>query len=771
MRHGRIMFALLLALSLLAGCSPNEAESGLQSVAQLNSKEYTVAVETGTIMEEETKKILPDAEYVFVDSALDGYLAVESGKADVYAGERAIFESAVSGKFSSLSILGEPVGEAGNTAVGISPNANIPDAEKLINTFLEEIKTDGTLENMLTRWLTEGDYTMPSIELPENPSMTIQIGTTGLLEPYSFYQEEELTGLDMELMKRFALWANAELEISVYDWEAIIPACATGKVDYVMSNLYVTQERSESVIFSDPYSTVETVIIAKESNLASAAAGGDQVPLETFDLTTLNGARMGVQVGSIYDDVILDVIESPEILYYKSRSDMVQALESGKIEGYLADRPTAIMICKENPNLTYWDHIINEDSYGFAFQKNAEGKALCDQMSEFLTMLREDGTLDQMEDKWLGDDETAKTMPDYSTLPATNGTIRYGIESVSVPFVYVRDGEVVGYEVELAIMFCEEYGYALQISDMEFAALIPAISAGKCDMISSCMSITPERQESVYFSIPNYQGGGTLMLRKETQEPKSSFWESLASSFEKNFIREDRWKLIVQGIGTTMLISVFAGVIGTMLGFALCMMRRTRFALISGIAKVYISVVQGTPVVVLLMILYYVVFGSSSMNAVWVAVLGFGLNFAAYVSEMMRTGIDAVDKGQVEAAYAIGFTKTSTFIKIVMPQAARHFLPVYRGEFISLVKMTSVAGYITIQDLTKMSDIIRSRTYEAFFPLIVTAAIYFLLSYLLAWLLTLIERHIDPKHRKRVIKSGKGSRMKNGNGGENNDYN
>ena len=135
-----------------------------------------------------------------------------------------------------------------------------------------------------------------------------------------------------------------------------------------------------------------------------------------------------------------------------------------------------------------------------------------------------------------------------------------------------------------------------------------------------------------------------------------------------------------------------------------------------------------------------------------VAVIGFSINFAAYVSEMMRTGIDAVDKGQHEAAVALGFNRFQVFSKITLPQALRHELPVFKGEFVSMLKMTSVVGYIAIQDLTKMSDIIRSRTYEAFFPLIATALIYFAIAYAMTALLSLVELKIDPKQRKRVVK-------------------
>jgi len=202
----------------------------------------------------------------------------------------------------------------------------------------------------------------------------------------------------------------------------------------------------------------------------------------------------------------------------------------------------------------------------------------------------------------------------------------------------------------------------------------------------------------------------------------------------------------------TIVISLLSAVIGTLLGFGVCLCRRSKTAWASVPARVFIRAIQGTPIVVVLMILYYIVFGSVDINGILVAVIGFSVNFAAYVSEMMRTGIEAVDRGQHEAAVAIGFNRLQVFARITFPQAARYVLPVFKGEFISMVKMTSVVGYIAIQDLTKMSDIIRSRTYEAFFPLIATALIYFAVASVMTHLLTLVEMKIDPKRRKRVVK-------------------
>ncbi len=168
------------------------------------------------------------------------------------------------------------------------------------------------------------------------------------------------------------------------------------------------------------------------------------------------------------------------------------------------------------------------------------------------------------------------------------------------------------------------------------------------------------------------------------------------------------------------------------------MLRMSANRIMRSIANVYISILRGIPALLVLMLVFYVVFASVDIHPTIAAVIAFGMNFAAYVSEMFRTAIESVDKGQKEAGIASGFTSFQTFLYIILPQAVKQVLPVYKGEFISMVKMTSVVGYIAVQDLTKAGDIIRSRTFDAFFPLVMVSVIYFLLSWLLGLFLDMI---------------------------------
>ena len=223
--------------------------------------------------------------------------------------------------------------------------------------------------------------------------------------------------------------------------------------------------------------------------------------------------------------------------------------------------------------------------------------------------------------------------------------------------------------------------------------------------------------------------------------------ESVVDSFYDNLIAEDRYRMILDGLQVTLLITLCAALLGTLLGGLVCWMRMSRRKWLQQVAKVYIELMRGTPVLVLLMLMYYVVMAPLDATGIVVAIVTFAMNTAAYISEMLRTTIQGIDRGQTEAGLALGFTQRQTFFKIVLPQVIKAVMPVYQGEVVSLLKGTSIVGYIAVSDMTRASDLIRSRTFDAFFPLIVTALIYFLM----AWLIGLLLQSLVQHKRVRVI--------------------
>ena len=516
----KVMGAILLiclSLGMLTGCGAKSGET-ITSISQLDSTERRIGVAVGTADELLVAQRMPRAAVEYFNDTMAGYTSVAQGKLDAFVFDAYAMELAVQNGMKGVVILDETLGVSHEVAVGLSPKPRIPDLERKINAFLQELKADGTLDDMHNRWTHLQDYRMPDIDVPKTSDLHLVVGTSGTEMPYTFYQGTELWGKDIELARRFAAWLGATLELKVYDYSAIIPAAQTGDIDCIMANLFITEERAEAIRFSEPVSQeIVGVMVRDAKNAVAASADDDQ-----------------------------------------------------------------------------------------------------------------------------------------------------GENSVS-------------------------------------------------------------------------------------------FWDSIVLSFEKTFIREDRYKLFLRGIGTTVLITVLSVLFGTVLGFLAYLLFHGGHRIADAVTRFCVWLVQGMPVVVLLMILYYVIFGRLSVSGTVVAVIGFTLLFGAAVYQMLKAAVNAVDPVQAEAARALGYPDRKSFFKIILPQALPHFMPAYKGEITGLIKATAVVGYIAVQDLTKIGDIVRSRTFEAFFPLIAVAIIYFVLAAILTMLVRQIEIGVDPKRRKpeKILKGVK----------------
>ena len=978
-----------LIMCLLLGCSKSGSEP-ITSLAQLNSPDRKIGMADNTGDEKLVAEKLPQAKIEFYKEGMTGYLAVGQGKLDAFVYGKLSMETAIQNGLKGVRLLDETLGESYVMGVGLSPRTKISDLENKINAFLDEIKANGTLDEIADRWLVRKEMQMPEIEIPETSDTHLIVGTSGVYEPFTFYAGTELAGYDIELAYRFAAWLGATIEFKVYDYDGIVPAAQSGDVDCIFAALFVTPERQEALRYSQPTYVEEIAVMVRDDGTTQESASGtvhwqdyngkklgvlvgplmedaakeffpdseyllfDSYPdcvtalltgkidgflgdepgmkslhaeqpevdyihesltennysfafrkddpesaalcnefnaflkkcwadgameeldlwfgvdeakkvVDMSDLTGENGTvrvvttstdmpwsyikdgkhvgydidlvvrfcrdrgyaleigdvdfagripaiqsgkydfttdmnvtpermeqvlfsdptshggivlavraselaasssdaetrayqsvdelqkkRIGVVTGTIHDSLVEKRLPTAQIVYFNTIADMLDALKAGKIDALVRPLSGAVFIRYEDENITWLDEHLTDADVSFAFPKTEEGKALNERFSDFIRKLRANGELDTLREKWFGEDESVKTMIDLSALPATNGTLRLATTGSQVPFNYVRDNTIVGFEIELAARFCEENGYALKVEQMNFDGVLASVQSGKCDFACACLAVTEERKESVDFAEPHFADSVVFVVPNvKPAEAEQDFFASIGESFEKTFIRENRWQLFLQGIGTTMLITVLSILFGTILGFAVFMLCRNGNPAANCITRFFVWLVQGMPVVVLLMILYYIIFGRVNISGAAVSVVGFTLVFGSAVYGMLRAGVGAIDKGQLEAAYALGYTNRKAFFRIILPQALPHFMPAYKGEITALIKATAVVGYVAVQDLTKMGDIVRSRTYEAFFPLIAVAIIYFILAAILTFLVNRIEIRIDPRRRSK----------------------
>ena len=459
----------------------------------------------------------------------------------------------------------------------------------------------------------------------------------------------------------------------------------------------------------------------------------------------LVGKKIGVQIGTT-GMTYAEGVEGATVEKYNKGADAIEALKQGKIDAVLIDASPAKYFVSKNSDIVALDDPFAVEEYACAVKKGND--ELTQQINDALSQLRENGTLTLIEQNWLVDAEYGKHPYESPEGVTYDGKLVMATNAEFAPYEFKEEGKIVGFDVDMMTAVCDILGKELVIDDMAFDSIIAAVDSGKADVGVAGMTVTEDRLKNVNFS-DSYTEASQVIIYKSGNATSQNFVEKLKSTF----LDKDRWVYLVQGLGNTLLITVLAVVIGIVLGFVIAIIRSTnqltgRLKIPNFICRIYLTVVRGTPMVVQLLIIYFVVFSSVNISKILVAVIAFGLNSAAYVAEIVRSGIMSVDRGQFEAGSSLGFGYTRTMISIILPQAIRNILPALGNEAIVLLKETSVSGYIALNDLTKGGDTIRSQTYEAFLPLIAVALIYLLMVVGLSALVNRLERRLSNDKRK-----------------------
>ena len=730
-----LLLILLVAMGLLAGCSsPQEDDSfgGETKIRDLAGKK--IGVLTGSIQAVMLPDLVPDATYLEFNAASDLIVALHNKKIDAFGCDESLYTSML-WEGQAVDRIDEPLDESDYGL--IFPKGDKQDLQREMNEYIAKAKENGSLNALEEKWFGEQEPTeFSSYEDLPATNGTVTVALNSAAKPFVYLKNNRFAGFDVEFITGFAKEYGYALQFEDVAFAAVLGGVQSGKYDVGLSGITITEERRESLDFSAVYHVEDLAVIIRNEG------GAD-------DLSQFNNATLGVVTGSLYGGYSREQFPNASIKEFNTFADVLVALKQGKVKGIMLDKPNFNSVARTDENLKSITVPAYSVEIGFGFQKNEGGNALRDEMNAFLTKLNAEGKIAQLIDKWYGDSDPEETVP-LEELASNTKILNVAIDTTRKPFVYMYEGKPVGFEIEVLYQFCREYGYNVNISDISFASGLAGLAGEKYNLVCGGLYMTAERKESVNFSDP-YMTADVVMAKYE-QGGFESFLLSLQSSFEKTFVREQRWKLIVEGICTTLIISVCAVIGGTLLGFGLYMLARSKTkwvaSLTRGFAKVYSTIIAGTPTLVILMFLFYIVFTSPDISGVVVAIIGFTLTFGSFVYDRLALTVSGVDNGQLEAAYALGYSRNRTFFRVALPQAMKMFLPAYSGEIVSLIKATSVVGYIAVNDLTKMGDIIRGNTYEAFFPLIAVAVIYFAITWGIAGLLGFLKRKAEPKRRK-----------------------
>ena len=452
---------------------------------------------------------------------------------------------------------------------------------------------------------------------------------------------------------------------------------------------------------------------------------------------------------SSYEPNIEKDIPGVQFARYTNYFDTFIAVANGNADAAFCFKYTFIGLKEAYPGLRY---VETDFEIPIVANFSAEADALRQDFNAFLAEAKQNGLLDRLAEKWMyGYDELGDgDWVDFRDLNANGTVLKVAWNVTNVPYDYLRSGKTAGYEPALVYEFCKARGYRPEITETAYDSVVAGVASGKYQMGVGAYGYTDERDESSHFSDPIFTDRVVYVVNGEAES--QGFWDAVKGSFERTFVRQDRWKLYVDGMLTTLLITVLSVVIGAAVGFAVFLLSQ-KSAVLTKISYGINDTLEALPILVVLMVFFYVFFGKSDVSGTFVSVLVFGLSFAFSFFVLLCNSVRGIPKEQTEAGLALGYSRWQTLFKVVLPQATEAFVPGIRSAIVALLKGTAVVGYVAVQDLTKAGDLVRSQTFEAFLPIITVAILYFLLAKLLILLLNRLL--VTPGERRRRKQEGR----------------
>lgn len=486
-------------------------------------------------------------------------------------------------------------------------------------------------------------------------------------------------------------------------------------------------------------------------SVCGLAGCGKAAKNTVFSVDDLSGKKIGVQLGTTGDTLVSDMEDdgsNTTVERFNKGNDAVTALKQGKIDAVVIDQMPAKSFVETNHDLMILDEEFAIEDYAICISKSRPDlKASIDEAIDYLSA---NGTVQKILDNYIGDNAGKTPYVTPAGTDHSKGTLVMATNAYFKPYEYYDNGTIKGIDVDFATAIADYLGMNLKIEDMEFDSIITAVQSGKADFGAAGMTVTADRLKNIDFS-KSYTTSYQVIIVRDNEAIAEN--QSIVKKFKNDFLTDNRYQYLLTGLKNTILIAFFAALMGIVLGFIVAVIRSTHdksggLNIANFICNVYITVIRGTPTMVQLLIIYYIIFGSVSINKIIVAILAFGINSGAYVAEIFRSGIMSIDNGQFEAARSLGLPYNKTFRYVILPQAFKNVLPALANEFIVLLKETSISGYIGLTDLTRGGDIVRSITYDAMLPLFTVALIYLVLVVILSSLVKKLERRLRSNERR-----------------------
>jgi len=735
-----ILITIILALSFcFTSCVSTKDTFRIATVDDING--HNIGLLTGSLSIDAYDKSFDLSNISYYSTSGDAATALKEGKIDAFFIDRGISKD-ITKSNDDLTYINESLITL-NYGLIFKKTPEGKSKQEDFNSFLADYINSGKLTALYNNWVVQGNDKVIDYESLPNVNGTIKVASDIQCYPYTYSYEGKVTGFEVELLYDYCKDRGYSLSFNIVEFSGVLASVSADKVDIGASSIVYTNERADVFYFSDLYATSDFVAVIRKENATC----------KYNNLSDLENKNLAVLTGAISDQWAKAVIKGIQCSYYNTTSDIIEAVIYERSDAAVLGEITYSNELQDRKDLKIVGSV-GAEQCGYIFPQTQDGEQLKVQVNEFIKASEENGLLERITQEWKS--KTSAKHVDFEGLKDINGSLVYAAcSTIGEPACYYKDGQIIGLDIDFIVEFAKAYGYDLKIVDYSFSGMLQAVQANLVDFGGSNTTITEERKQSVLFSDPYFKGEVIVVVKDLTAtNENNSFFQRLYNSFEKTFIKEDRYQLFISGILNTILITLISTICGVIIGFIWFFVYSMNNYRINHLLNSIASILSEMPTVVLLMIFYYLIFKNSNLNSTYISIIAFTTVFSFSIMSILNTCIASIDKGQFEAAYALGYSKYNSYIKLIIPQIMPMFMTLFKSELVTLVKSTSIVGYIAVQDLTKVSDIVRSRTYQAFFPLIASTIVYILIIKLFKQVISIAINSINStdKEKSHILK-------------------
>ena len=459
---------------------------------------------------------------------------------------------------------------------------------------------------------------------------------------------------------------------------------------------------------------------------------------------------LGVVEGFIFGDVASQKLPNAHIVFYPDREAAFKDLTFGKVDGVVDDDAIIRSILRSTDNLYMVEGYLENSDYAFIFSKNDKGEKLSESFSEYIKTLKSDGTMAELDEKWFGNktnNKKSEDIPSYSADEDKQNIILALSDDGSIPFSYLSAGKPVGYDIDVIIGFCKEYNYSVTVKMTDFEDMQKGVEEGRYDLGCGGITVTEERKQKLLFCEPDYSGGVAICaLRaeysqsggvapgrtgsskmKDLEAAREGWFSSFVRHLKYTFVEENRYLLFTKGILVTLIVSITSIILGSLFGFILYKGSKRGRLIEKIFSRVVLWLVQGVPAIMIIMLLFYSFYRNMAVGSLLASVTGFTFVFAEMCSRNIDKNSKCINEGKLADDYRLEYFDDSHFVKEIFNANGKRMLEDYRDDIILLIKMSSVIGYVSAQDMVKVFDKIRMESLETMIPLIATTLVYMII--------------------------------------------